>query len=179
MKKIIFYILFVSSCIFSENKCEYTSDPSIYERSVIKLVNKYKLENKIYCTNSGDKLIYQTGDIHENMQIGLTYHFKNYNDLIDNFIKVLSEFSADRDKLIPNNLSNADKIGLPRYYHFRMYVFLEDQKKSFMFFDDVLDTYPEKGEWMYYINEEFKKTAPSLYNIFIEEGYFATKNIIY
>ena len=56
-----------------QNSCEYIADPNIHERNTIKLINKYKLENEIYCTRDGDKLVYKTGEIGQFMQIGLLY----------------------------------------------------------------------------------------------------------
>ena len=131
MKKILLF-LFIAAAFSAYSNCKYIADPNIHERSIIKLIRKYKLDDKIYCTKDGEKLAYRTGDFGEYMQIGIVYRFKDIDDFGNKISSAMIDFDKNRDKLLPNNLSVVDKIGMS-ILHFKPLLFY-NYNKCLIFF---------------------------------------------
>ncbi len=158
----------------SQTVCNYVSDPNLYERSVIKLIKNNKLNGKIYCDNDGINMVYTTGNTNKTIQIGLVYKHVELGDNIKEINSLLTKSRADINKLLPNNIFLSDSIGMPRYYHYRIYLDFGNYK--FMFLDSVLDV--STNDWTNYINKEVEAT-PEIYQLLLDEGYFSTTNVIY
>ena len=112
------------------------------------------------------------------MQIGLIYRFKDIDDFGENIIAAIADFEKSRDNLLPNNLSVVDKIGMPRYYNYRMYISFEDKPYTVMMFNHILDNLPAKGQWEYYINEVLMDVE--IFQELVNDGdFYITKYTIY
>ena len=174
MKKLIVMVVLV--CLgmisYSEEGCNWISDPSVYERKEIALVVANKLTDKIYCDEDGDRMVYETGDQwNKELEIGLAY---NAGD--DSFYEIETKFANDINKILPNNISGSDIIMKPRYYNFRLYVIFEDGE-SYMHLKSTADT--KDNSWTDYYNSEIRDLDPELADYLEKEGYFYTEDVIY
>ena len=174
MKKLIVMVVLV--CLgmisYSEEGCNWISDPSVYERKEIALVVANKLTDKIYCDEDGDRMVYETGDQwNKELEIGLAY---NAGD--DSFYEIETKFTNDINKILPNNISGSDIIMKPRYYNFRLYVIFEDGE-SYMHLKSTADT--KDNSWTDYYNSEIRDLDPELADYLEKEGYFYTEDVIY
>ena len=61
MKKIVFLLSLAICGINFSAACKWISDkPTYYEKKMIELIKKKKLENRVYCDSDNDRMVYQT-----------------------------------------------------------------------------------------------------------------------
>ena len=177
MKKLIMLLVLLVSGISFSDTCKWIKKPNIFVTKEIELIKKSNLKGKIYCDVEHDFMTYYVGI--DNLEVGLVYNMKgelNY----ENVSKLINDFENDILKLIPNNIPKKNKKNIPRYYTYRLYIFDEDKKDTFMLFKYILDTNTMDEDWkMYYNNEIFSEVDDEIVGILKRSGYDPTEDIIY
>ena len=186
MKKIVFLLSLAICGINFSAACKWISDkPTYYEKKMIELIKKKKLENRVYCDSDNDRMVYQTvnkNEYSENFEIGLIYNEKEkktmtYEILFD----YIDKFEEDVRKILPLNLNDRDYDFAPKNYNYRMYVYFPDTKDTHMVIKKVLDMH--ETEWYsFYSNEFFSKEdnyENDIRKVFEENETYPTNDIIY
>ncbi|WP_369716783.1 hypothetical protein [Leptotrichia alba] len=177
MKKLIMLLVLLVSGISFSDTCKWIKKPNIFVTKEIELIKKSNLKGKVYCDVEHDFMTYYVGI--DNLEVGLVYNMKgelNY----ENVSKLINDFENDILKLIPNNIPKKNKKNIPRYYTYRLYIFDEDKKDTFMLFKYILDTNTMDEDWkMYYNNEIFSEVDDEIVGILKRSGYDPTEDIIY
>ena len=177
MKKLIMLLVLLVSGISFSDTCKWIKKPNIFVTKEIELIKKSNLKGKVYCDVEHDFMTYYVGI--DNLEVGLVYNMKgelNY----ENVSKLINDFENDILKLIPNNIPKKNKKNIPRYYTYRLYIFDEDKKDTFMLFKYILDTNTMDEDWkMYYNNEIFSEVDDEIVEILKRSGYDPTEDIMY
>ena len=177
MKKLIMLLVLLVSGISFSDTCKWIKKPNIFVTKEIELIKKSNLKGKVYCDVEHDFMTYYVGI--DNLEVGLVYNMKgelNY----ENVSKLINDFENDILKLIPNNIPKKNKKNIPRYYTYRLYIFDEDKKDTFMLFNYILDTNTMDEDWkMYYNNEIFSEVDDEIVGILKRSGYDPTEDIMY
>ena len=179
MKKLVILLALLVSGISFSATCQWIKDSNIYVRREIELINRARLKEKVYCDVEHDFMTYYIGV--GNLEVGLIYNQEEKKELTyENIFKILADFEKDIAKLIPTNLFKSEQKNKPRYYTYRLYIYDDKHKDTFMFFKYILDTNKVDGDWkMYYNNEIFSKVSNRILQIFKSNGYDPTEDIIY
>ena len=177
MKKLIMLLVLLVSGISFSDTCKWIKKPNIFVTKEIELIKKSNLKGKVYCDVEHDFMTYYVGI--DNLEVGLVYNMKgelNY----ENVSKLINDFENDILKLIPNNIPKKNKKNIPRYFTYRLYIFDEDKKDTFMLFKYILDTNTMDEDWkMYYNNEIFSEVDDEIVGILKRSGYDPTEDIMY
>ena len=177
MKKLIMLLLLLVSGISFSDTCKWIKKPNIFVTKEIELIKKSNLKGKVYCDLEHDFMAYYVGI--DNLEVGLVYNMKgklNY----ENISNLISDFENDILKLIPNNIPKKNKKNMPKYYTYRLYIFDENKKDTFMLFKYILDTSTINEDWkMYYNNEIFSEAGNEILGILKRSGYDPTEDIMY
>ena len=186
MKKIVFLLSLAICGINFSAECKWISDkPTYYEKKMIELIKKKKLENRVYCDSDNDRMVYQTvnkNEYSENFEIGLIYNEKEkktmtYEILFD----YIDKFEEDVRKILPLNLNDRDYDFAPKNYNYRMYIYFPDTKDTHMVIKKVLDMH--ETEWYsFYSNEFFSKEdnyENDIRKVFEENETYPTDDIVY
>ena len=182
MRKIIFLLVILISGFSFSGTCNWVSDPDVYVRNEIELIKKYKLENKIYCDNNNDYMVYYLDDDFEELEIGFIYNEKEKKELtVDEFIKIMNNFSKNIDKIRPANLTTSERLNAPKYYNYRLYIYDPDEEFDdiYMFLKATLDTSVSNPNWVKYYNQEYFDKDAEIIEFFKENGIYPTKDEIY
>lgn len=175
MKK-LFLFLMVFSYGFS---CQFMSDPDIYQRKMIDTIKELKFQEKIYCDEDDEKMVYYF-DSSDFLQVGLVY---NSEDIEKKSVKELSEmfkiFASDSQKIYnlfskKFNSTKASSIDIDGV-EIRMYI--ETPEEYIMFSKIVLDF--EAVDASGYINSDYKSLIKDNFSGLLKMQIYYTDDILY
>ena len=156
----ILLLLFISSMLAMAD-CKYVSDPNIYIRKMIKSIKDSKLENRIYCDESNEKMVYYYSNDYNDLDIGLIREVKSndgefYDEDVLESLKLLLKDSNSLVKkytsemyTVKSTYSNFEE--LPDNFHIRLYLSFDGD--PYMFGKITISI--EEGEnTLYFVNEQ-------------------------
>lgn len=183
MRKYVVFIFFIVSSVFlfaEKQECDFEDVPNSYERAIISKIKKNNLEDKIYCDNDDQKMVYTTGGgskLDMAMQIGI------YLDITDpkykDFNAILKEYSRITNLLIPEY---GFSLGFdsPNAYKYRLYLIFTDDSDEEYYVMTLNSVYHlTDNNWEYFLNVNLK--GNEFYDGFMEENdnIFYTRDVIY